>query len=110
MGLRLSDLNASFVGCGGEGVSNADGSPAEERSGVAVAFDCPCGCEERVCIPFANPLDGKPLPGHMESPGFRQGWQRTGETLETLTLAPSIARVGGCAWHGFIRDGGIVNA
>jgi hypothetical protein len=54
-------------------------------------------------VPFANPIDGGP---QLE----RHGWQRTGDTFETLTLTPSILRArarGGCGWHGFITNGAV---
>lgn len=100
---KLVDLNASFVGAGGEGVWDAQGNPAPVRTGVAVFMDCPCGkCGKELCVPFANPLDGK------EAIYPNNGWQRVGETIETLTLSPSVLRTpeyGGCGWHGYIRNG-----
>lgn len=87
-------------------MSNADGSQAMERNGVGITLNCPCGCENRLYVPFANPLDGGPALDP------RHGWQRTGETFETLTLTPSVLRVPvqgrGCSWHGFITAGQVV--
>jgi len=98
--MRLVDLNPGWVGAGGEGVTDADGNPVPERHGVGVSCDCPCGCATRLFVPFANPLDG-------DQQYDRQGWQRTGDTFETLTLTPSIHRIRGCAnsWHGYLTDG-----
>lgn len=75
--MKISELNARFIGSGGPGVFNADGSQAEKREGVGVIMDCPFG-----------------------------------DTIETLSLSPSILRKGddSCGWHGFIRNGSIVNA
>jgi hypothetical protein len=70
---------------------------------MALAFDCPCGCGDALCIPFANPIDGGPNE-------FPKGWQREGETFEALTLRPSILRMSGCRWHGFITNGEILTA
>lgn len=98
--MRLTTLNPCWVRAGGEGVSHADGSSVPERKGVGVSFDCPCGCKDRAYIPFKNPLDGGP-PHDTNHPT----WDRTGEDFETLTLKPSIQRVGGCKWHGFITNG-----
>lgn len=102
--MRLTDLEPQWVGAGGEGVSNADGTPAPERHGVGLSFKCPCGQHDewdRVYVGFANPIDG--------GPAFESGspkWQRTGDTFETLQLSPSIQRhqIGkhGCTWHGYI--------
>jgi hypothetical protein len=92
------------MGAGGEGISNADGSPAVEREGVGVLLDCPCGhCDEfhQLYVPFANPIDGGPPFEY----GKNNGWQRTGETFDTLQLSPSILRTkekDGCGWHGYI--------
>lgn len=94
------DLDPHWVGAGGEGITGRDGQPVPARRGVGVSFDCPCGCDSRAYIPFAQPLDGGP-PLESKHPI----WDRTGDTFETLTLTPSIQRVGGCAWHGFIRNG-----
>ena len=44
-----------------------------------------------------NPVDGGP-----RFPYDHHYWERTGDTFETLKLTPSIQRVGGCGWHGFI--------
>ena len=106
--MRLLDLNPCWMGAGGEGVYNADGTKAEPREGVGIIMDCPCGNHDeshQLYVPFANPLDGK-------GPFDTRGWQREGETFETLTLRPSILRVragGGCecGWHGFITNGEI---
>lgn len=103
--MRLVDLNSVFLSAGGAGVTR-DGEPVPERRGVGVQFDCPCGCDSPCFVPFSNPIDGGPP--HDEP----RGWKRTGDTLETLTLEPSILRSKpfGCGWHGWIRNGEIVNA
>jgi hypothetical protein len=99
--MKLIDLDPRWVGAGGEGIRDKDGNPIRERHGVGVGFDCPCGCGTRSFIPFENPLDGGPPVGDVKNPH----WRRSGETFETLTLTPSIQRVGGCGWHGFITNG-----
>ncbi len=103
--MKLTDLNPKLYGTGGEGVRDADGSPVPRRDGMGILFDCPCGADgERVCIPFANPLDGGPQYGPT-------GWRRVGDTFETLTLTPSILRSDpdGCRWHGFITNGEVIS-
>lgn len=134
--LRLADLNPRFMNAGGEGVyqktdrlcgscngenagdcrtchgSGFEYEPAPKRTGVGVIFACPCGNsgEDHECyVPFANPLDGGPAldPSAWSGSG---GWQRTGETFETLSLSPSIFRrksLGGCGWHGWITNGNV---
>ena len=104
--MRLVDLEPEFLSMGGEGVTNsATGEPVPKTHGVGVLFNCPCGNHEedhRCYVPFANPIG--PGPGR---DGDR-GWKRTGETFETLTLTPSILRLGGCGWHGFITNGEVI--
>lgn len=110
---RLVDCNPNFV----------------EHNGVrcGVRFDCPEGHSDcRHVIPFTPALDGSVVPSWYSSGAT---WQRTGDTFETLTLAPSIRRpqeyaskeaalAAGvleeyftesltCALHIFIKDGAI---
>jgi hypothetical protein len=103
--VKLTDLNPSFIGAGGPGISTRTAAgelePVPARHGVGLSLDCPCGCGVGCYVPFANPLDGGPQYD-------AQGWQRTGDTFETLTLSPSIQRLSGCKWHGFIRNGEII--
>lgn len=112
--MKLTDLNPRFVGAGGEGVYNADGTPAEEREGVGISFDCPCGCSDRVFITIDPPMDGKGIWSKN-----RYSWKRTGDSFENLTLTPSIKRMEikdkdgkiihkSCKWHGFITNGEII--
>lgn len=105
--MKLTDLEPSFYGSGGEGITDAEGKPVPERRGIGVMFNCPCGCSSWCAVPFKNPIDGGPQVGH-------QGWAREGETFETLTLKPSILRLkwkspdgkeNGCGWHGYITNG-----
>lgn len=97
----LVNLDPQFVGAGGEGITNADGSPVPQRRGIGLSFKCPCGKPhdeyDRIYVSFKNPLDGK---GPYDV--ARPIWQRTGETFETLVLSPSILRRSHCGWHGFI--------
>ena len=101
--MKLTDLNPHFIGAGGEGISNADGSPVPTRPGGGLVWACPCGCGSNLYVPFANPVDG----GLCLSPE-RPSWNREGETFEKMTLSPSIKRIphrGSCGWHGFIKKG-----
>lgn len=92
MSVHLRDKNACFVDVTINGVT---------RTGVGVQLECPCGCDNGLWVPFAEPLDG--------GPPVERGWSRTGDTIDTLTLSPSVLRVGGCGWHGWIRDGQAVS-
>jgi len=76
----------------------------------AVWFNCPCGNHSN-CIAFEPVVGTEPTSAHgLSMNGGR--WRRTGDTLDTLTLSPSIAvkSAGGAkeCWHGFIRDGAII--
>ena len=112
--MRLTELDPHWVGAGGEGIFNADGTPVPARHGVGLSFLCPCltcvakrtGDPDedfylRHFVGFANPVAGGP------PHDIREGaqWTRTGETFETLSVRPSILSAvakGGCGWHGFI--------
>jgi hypothetical protein len=101
--MKLTDLNPKWVSYGGEGVSQ-NGMPVPLRERVGVTLDCPCGCKDNpLFVPFANPPDGL-------GPVYpNKGWERTGDTFETLTLTPSIQReLPRRCWHGFITNGEII--
>lgn len=103
--MKLTELNPHWVGAGGEGVTDKDGNPVPERKGVGIEFDCPSGCNRPCFVSFTNPLDG--------GQAFNNGhvtWERTGETFDTLTIRPSIQRMDGCKWHGFVTNGEVTGA
>lgn len=102
--MRITNLNAEWVGYGGDGVTySATGLPVPRRERVGVHMDCPCGtCGQALFVSFSNPDDGL---GPTSTNPNHPTWERAGETLETLTLRPSIQRIGGCEWHGFITNG-----
>lgn len=95
--MKLTTLNAYFLG------------DHNGRAGVGVIMDCPCGCEHELFVPFDVALDGTPV-GELRD-GKPWGWKRSGVTLETLTLSPSVQRNEPCPkkWHGWIRDGEAVS-
>ena len=98
----LSELEAQIYSTGGPGITR-NGQPVPERQGMGLMFDCPCGCGNWNAIPFSNPIDGGP-----PEAGEHPTWKRTGDTIENLTLSPSILRRkdwGGCGWHGFVENG-----
>jgi len=105
MKIKLTDLNPRFVSHGGEGVTNSKtGEPVPYSDKIGIGFDCPCSCGERTFIPFINPVHGA-APIETEN----HTWQRTGDTFETMTLEPSIQRMGKCRWHGYLTNGELVS-
>ncbi len=93
---KLTELHPRWLGAGGPGIYNQDGSQVPERTGIGFLCDCPCGCGAMLSIDFANPLDGGPpygTPPH---------WKRTGDTWDTMVLTPSVLRTDTCRWHGFL--------
>lgn len=72
-------------------------STRDSRVIDGVYINCPnCGAVHAAC--FANPIGGtKPCAW------ARVTWNRTGETLETLSLSPSFMAVG--HYHSWVRDG-----
>lgn len=116
---RLVDCNPRWVAARYRGEEN--GTPA------GVKFDCPEGHKD--CwhvIPFTPDMNGAPRESWQSNGAV---WQRTGDTFETLTLAPSIRRIPPyesreaavaagcipeyvtdsflCAFHGFVKNGEI---
>lgn len=84
----------------------------DQHRRIGVSFRYPVSCKFnlgddcRAYVQFANTLDGAP-----HNP---KGWQRAGETFETLTLTPSVLAhhqdftgqsSGECDWHGFVTNG-----
>jgi hypothetical protein len=92
-----NELDASFVAATG-------------RRGVAVQFRCPCclGTDRatRILVPFRNPLDGGAPDPSLNARGVL--WEREGDTLETLTLHPSVDFSHAGHWHGFVVNGSCV--
>lgn len=104
--MKLVDLHPEWYG-------SHERQQRGEPNRLGIVFDCPkcaaagtlatCTLWGRIHVPFANPLDGTPAL-------YPNGWQRTGENFESLTLAPSINafeprddRVS--HWHGFVTNG-----
>lgn len=90
----VADLDASFV------------SP-KGRHGVAVQFRCPCCLATeratRIIVPFMNPIDGGSPDPSLNAKGIL--WVRHGDTLETLSLTPSVDYSHAGHWHGFVSNG-----
>jgi hypothetical protein len=77
-----------------------------------VSFLCPACYEKnggkigthRVAVDF----EGRSTPDEAcvhNSEGQPVRWTASGTCIEDLTLSPSIAIIGGCAWHGLVENG-----
>lgn len=98
--MKLTELDAGFV------------STAGVRTGLH--FLCPACRKQHLVVPFANPPNGVP-DGSLNANGVL--WRRTGETVEDITLTPSVDSKHTnfsddpphdpkpCRWHGWIRNG-----
>ena len=85
-----------------------------ERDGRCLGVKVACAHCSRVegaptlAVLFANPPDGGPPAGEdpqaLGNNGGRR-WQRTGETIETLTLSPSVDCSACGHWHGIVAAG-----
>lgn len=69
-----------------------------QDSGEGLFFDCPsCGPGHRVGVYFSNPLDGG------EAARWHQHtWKREGESLEKMTVEPSLEYP---CFHGWVEKG-----
>lgn len=56
-----------------------------------IAFICPCGCARESYLPARGQ-------------GHTQEWDWDGNR-DAPTLRPSVHQVGGCQWHGWLRNG-----
>jgi hypothetical protein len=100
----MSERKHRLIDCNPEWVENYFGAGRVD----AIVFNCPEGHSDcKHVIPFSPALDGTTHP--MER---GRGWQRTGDTFETLTLSPSILCNASrpeaeCHLHIVVRDGAI---
>lgn len=58
---------------------------------VIIRFVCPCGCSDVCSVPIDPSFD-------------KQAWNFNGNYVQP-TLTPSILRLSGCKWHGFLTNG-----
>jgi hypothetical protein len=109
--MRLSQLEATFVGklTPTEGFSylpNAEGAQG-------LLFLCPlcfaanhgsCGTHSVLCW-FSNPRNAPAVPPEVSPKPGR--WQFTGDSIEDVTLSPSVhlSDPAGCGWHGWVKNG-----
>lgn len=89
-------------------VPDIDGDPGHEPGAIefrqwynrdeiaGLGFRCPCGCGREGYLPLDR--DSK-----------HPSWSWDGN-LEKPTLTPSVLQIGGCQWHGWLRNGEWVTA
>ena len=124
--MRLRDLDAEFVGQYTVGPPITYRRQGDTIAGAqGVLFQCPkcatgleTGEEEGrgfvrgahyIMVWFSNPQNAPPVPPDAIPTPAR--WSMAGDTLDTLTLSPSILLPGeGCQWHGYVQNGGLVDA
>lgn len=121
---RLSDLDGQFTGGYKVNPNRYRRQPGLLRA-QGVLFQCPkcaigleAGTEEGrrfvrgahyVACWFSNP-NGAAVAPPEALPAPRWTVEAGSTSIDDLTLSPSIAIVGGCAWHGFVRNGALVDA
>jgi hypothetical protein len=72
-----------------------------DRKGIALGFNCPCGCKRIVKLFLSNPLD-------MGDKFNCSTWMRDGDKFGSLSLTPYIDSCSGtCHWRGRIKNGGV---
>jgi len=94
----LASLDAEFIVATGNGTWFH--TREREHGASGLLLDCPCGAGHKLAVWFSNPLAPAPAAHETEHPLAR--WQRTGETLDTLTIHPSVNAP---CWHGWIQNG-----
>lgn len=115
--MKLTELEARFVGGYHAGSGPADPTTYRELDAVdgaqGVLFICPkCGSHSVLCW-FNNPRKASIVPAEaFPKPGR---WTFSGDTVETLTLEPSVdlsaitpdnpESPSRCYWHGWVKDG-----
>lgn len=60
---------------------------------AGIIYKCPCGCDTVSSIPFRADVD---------RPGPTWNWNGDREKPD---VNPSIKKLNGCKWHGFLRNG-----
>jgi hypothetical protein len=101
--VRLTDLDGRFH------------SFHEGRRGEALGFLCPhCrGCTLLVWL--ARPMDGgAPIEAAFRQHVVEDGhihldplWEHTGDTIDTISITPSVDASAHGHWHGFVTNGAI---
>ncbi len=103
MGMKLTQLDGQLLKITGKGGFRTDATMAEAQG---VLFICPkCYATNKgkvgthsIIIWFRD----KGVPAEMEP---KPRWLATGTSIDDLTCSPSVALIGDCAWHGWIRNG-----
>lgn len=117
--MKLTDLDATFIGKFAIVLHYGWKKPsfyhlADIEGAQGVMFICPkCG-RHSILLWFANPRNASAVPiGSF--PGNEYRWTMSGESIETLSITPSIdlsrvtpenpASPNRCYWHGYVTSG-----
>ena len=114
--MKLAELEATFIGeyAVVEGRQQWRELPTVEGA-QGIMFYCPKCQNHMVLVPFANPRNAPVIPQEaFERIKFR--WTFSGETLETVSITPSVdlskdcsphgdGQFGSCDWHGWVTNG-----
>jgi Family of unknown function (DUF6527) len=116
--MKLVDLEPFWCADWDDGSHRRSNYDLTLATAQGVLFDCPkCRAPQgshSILVWFRDrgvPDDAEPgaarPEGHEKSPQGRpaQRWTAAGTGFDDLTLKPSIALEGGCAWHGFVTNG-----
>lgn len=111
--MKLTDLDAVFVGMYQKTLITSYQELRSVEGAQGVLFVCPKCQNHSILCWFKNPRNSQPVPEDAEPKPGR--WTFTGDTIDTLTLTPSVdiskvdaqnpASETRCYWHGFIQNG-----
>lgn len=99
--MKLTDLNPRWVGL------HNWSSPSKYHIGVS--FDSPT-TRKRLAVLFEPAIDPDGLAAKYQWGAFfpeAKKWKRTGDSFQTLSLAPSLDFSAAGEWHGHITQGEI---
>jgi hypothetical protein len=86
---RLPDIDEFFEAALEPGTFKFVVAYNDDQKVVGMVFVCPCGCWRKGSLAFHGPHPVWGWDGNKDAP----------------TLTPSVAQIGGCKWHGFLRAG-----
>lgn len=94
----MAEVQANKVAVGelknpGDYYLTVSGMPEGVSPPSGIGFMCPCGCGDASWVAFE---------GRYEWVGPQWKWNGS---EDKPTLTPSLKKLGGCKWHGYLTDG-----